>query len=90
MRQISGFCLNRRSPGGSGIPGASATILTCLLDRAKEERRHALAYFDEGVGQLFWASLYPDDLSRQCFRGGRGRNIAARPDASARCPRRLR
>jgi hypothetical protein len=62
------------SPGDSGIPGASTVILTRLLDRAKEERQHALAYVDEGIGQV---SLCPDVLSGQYFRGGCGRNIGA-------------
>ena len=51
--------------------------LTHLLDRAKEERQHAVAYVDEGVGQVFWPSLCPDVLSEQRFLRSCGRNVAA-------------
>lgn len=51
--------------------------LTHLLDRAKEERQHAVAYVDEGVGQVFWPSLCPDVLSGQRFLRSCGRNVAA-------------
>jgi hypothetical protein len=47
-----------------------------FLDRAKEKCQRALAYFDEGVGQVYLASLCPDALGWQYFRDGRGRNVA--------------
>jgi hypothetical protein len=76
--EISASCPRQKKPrGASGKPGASAVTLTHLLDRAKEEHQHALAYVDQGVGQVFWPSFCPDLLSGQYFRGGCGRNIAA-------------